>query len=244
MNNLQNFMKKALLCCLKRSRFLIFVTSFLFVNILLKMFLIDVCRISGDSMCPTLKDGDYVVLCKYYAGIRLPRNMFEVPWIGTLAYYFNVSEKIDSVLHKSKRENFKRIGGDVFSVRAGDLVAFNDPLSVNGCVVKRCVGLPGEPINQYIDKNSLMFTPFSVIPYKGMRTSCRTLGEKEKTLLRKHRAFEFDKKDSSFVAVNDCYIMLGDNRRYSLDSRSWGVVSKDLFLGKVIYVFPTFNGFK
>ncbi len=51
------------------------------------------------------------MLCKYYAGIRLPRNMFEVPWIGTLAYYFNVSEKIDSVLHKSKRENFKRIGG-------------------------------------------------------------------------------------------------------------------------------------
>lgn len=202
------------------------------------MFFVDIFCVSGDSMYPTLKNGDYVVLGKFYGGMRLPRNVYEIPWIGSIAYYLTEKEAVDSILEQSKNKKFERFAENFASLDSGDLVAFNNPLALNNCVVKRCVGMPGDSICWHIEDNSelRMLFPFSVVPYKGMKISEKSLHNEEKVLIKRNRAFRYDEKDSSYVAVDDCYIMLGDNRKSSIDSRHFGFISKDLILGKVVYV--------
>ena len=80
------------------------------VNVCLKMFVIDIFHVSGSSMNPTLQNGNYVVIYKCCNGIRLPRNVFEVPWIGTLAYYCTPNGYINQILDFSKDKMFNRLG--------------------------------------------------------------------------------------------------------------------------------------
>lgn len=239
MSNLQNYMKKLLLCCIKNSKYWMVLFLFLSLNIMLKMFFVDIFSVSGDSMYPILKNGDYVVLCKFYGGMRLPRNVYEIPWIGSALYYLSDKEAVNNALEESKKKNFLRFAENFASLKSGDLVAFNNPLALNNNVVKRCVGMPGDSICWHIEDNDelRMLSLFSVVPYKGMKISEKAFNYEEKELMNKNRAFRYDEKDSSYVAIDDCYIMLGDNKTFSIDSRHWGVISKDLVIGKVIYVF-------
>lgn len=78
------------------------IFSFVAFNIFLKLFIIDIHRIAGDSMYPTLKNGHYVFISKMAYGIRLPRNFFEIPWLGTAAYYCFSDNFIDKQLVKKK----------------------------------------------------------------------------------------------------------------------------------------------
>jgi signal peptidase I len=95
----------------------------------------------------------------------------------------------------------------------GEVVVFKYPLNVSKRLIKRVIGLPGETVEV---KDGKVFVEGHVLnesvyldPY--LLTSGNVtviLGEKE-------------------------YFVLGDNREFSFDSRSFGVVKQEFIIGKV-----------
>lgn len=94
-----------------------------------------------------------------------------------------------------------------------DVVVINSKglLSVD-YIVKRIVGLPGEKVdiidNLIYINDQLVYTPFD---YYGKYT-----------------------EDFSVTIPEGQYLVLGDNRSSSLDGRSFGLLEKDRFVGKVL----------
>lgn len=81
---------------------------FILLNILTKLFVIDVFRISGNSMSPTLEDGSHVAILKSYYGIRKPKSIYEIPWLGIIANYCVDRNYTDSILKETQLKTGKR----------------------------------------------------------------------------------------------------------------------------------------
>jgi len=83
-------------------------------------------------------------------------------------------------------------------------------------MIKRVVGLPGE----YVE-------------YKDNYVFINGVKYKEKFIDENIKTEDFSIKDIGYdVIPNDMYLVLGDNRENSLDSRSYGLVSKNQVIGK------------
>ncbi|HCM36536.1 MAG: signal peptidase I [Candidatus Wildermuthbacteria bacterium RIFCSPLOWO2_02_FULL_47_9c] len=103
----------------------------------------------------------------------------------------------------------------------GEVVVFKFPNDPSQRYIKRIVGLPGETVQ---------------------------VQEGQVTIFRGEEVLELD--ESSYVSSdtpgsvkitleNGEYFVMGDNRRSSSDSRSWGTLREDLIIGRVLFrVFP------
>ena len=97
----------------------------------------------------------------------------------------------------------------------GEIIVFNYPLDPRKDFVKRVVGLPGERVEVlagtvYVDGEALP----------------------EPYLERK------DRSDAPPLTLDEKeYYVIGDNRRNSNDSRSWGAVPEDNIVGRVWLVY-------
>jgi signal peptidase I len=49
--------------------------------------------------------------------------------------------------------------------------------------------------------------------------------------------YEFAKQGKPFTVPENSYFVMGDSRNQSLDSRYWGVVSRDLIVGRAMFVY-------
>ena len=103
--------------------------------------------------------------------------------------------------------------------RRGDVIVFRFPRDPSKDFVKRVIGLPGEVIELKDGKTFIDGMPLEE-PYLNAKNPSsqppRLIGEKE-------------------------YFVMGDNRRSSNDSRSWGPVPEENVLGKVWVVYWPFN---
>ncbi|MFH0929875.1 MAG: signal peptidase I [Candidatus Moraniibacteriota bacterium] len=116
-------------------------------------------------------------------------------------------------------------GSDLFTVKPfkelqrGDVVVFRYPKNPSIFYIKRIIGLPGEKIEISGDKvkifNSENPNGFVLDEGKYLSASVTTSGEINMNL-------------------NDEYFVMGDNRDYSSDSRSWGPVPEVDVMGKVV----------
>ena len=96
----------------------------------------------------------------------------------------------------------------------GDIVAFRYPKDESKSFVKRIVGLPGDRIESTSGAIAINGQP----------------------LAESYVAEENRSRDSwgPVMVPDGHYFVLGDNRRNSSDSRSWGMVRQDAIWGKVI----------
>ncbi len=97
----------------------------------------------------------------------------------------------------------------------GDVIVFNFPKNTKERFIKRVIGLPGETVD---------ITNGQVEIVKDGKTI--NLSEK---YLPSNIKTEPDREDN---LKTDEYFVMGDNRQYSYDSRSWGVVPKANIIGK------------
>jgi signal peptidase I len=108
-------------------------------------------------------------------------------------------------------------------------------MRVNLCMVKRVIGLPGDTIrlksyvasikprgaSDFVPEQQLIrqhYMPITASPAKGWSDALPLSGNGE-----------------DLVLGSDEYFVLGDNRPSSSDSRSWGPIGIERFIGKVVY---------
>ena len=144
-----------------------------------------------------------------------------------------VSSKALIVRGDSMLPNFAK--GDVVLVSRGtlkhdgparrDVVAVHDPGGSGKLYLKRVIGLPGEQVDLsdgllYIDDEQTSEPYLGGLPSSlGLSTTNWLLGEGK-------------------------YLVLGDSRSHSTDSRNFGPVSKDQIVGKAwLRVWPVRKGF-
>ena len=104
--------------------------------------------------------------------------------------------------------------------KRGDVVVFHSPQDQRVDFIKRIVGVPGDTLmiqggHVYLNGEKLAETyindPGKVLPGK------------------------FMKEGQSLKVPSDNYLVMGDNRLHSSDSREWGLVTKQGIVGRAFF---------
>jgi len=199
----------------------------------LRSFLVEPFKIPSGSMIPTLLVGDFIVVNKYTYGIRLP------------------------VINKKIVE--------MNSPQRGDVVVFRWPVDPSLDYIKRVVGLPGDKI-EYLNKRlTINGQPQAVKKTDDYKDRDRmivtpryleTLGTVEHAILIEDDAPPFVSQTTQFPFRENChynsegfsctvppgnYLVMGDNRDNSQDSRVWGFVPDGNLVGKAFFIWFNFS---
>ena len=102
----------------------------------------------------------------------------------------------------------------------GDVVVFHAPPPNNSDFIKRVIGLPGETI---MVKGGLVFINGKQLIEEYIPVTTLT---SEKSFLR---------EGVPYPIPAGYYMVFGDNRNYSSDSREWGPVAKKAIIGKAAF---------
>lgn len=131
--------------------------------------------VSGSSMAPNFRDGDYLI-------------------IDEISYYLRSPER-------------------------GEVVVFRAPPKPSLRYIKRIIGLPGDTVE--IKEGQITITPE---------------GEESFVLEEPYLSKEGVLRYSGRVELRDNeYFVLGDNRRYSSDSRTWGPLARKNIIGRALF---------
>lgn len=206
------------------SWFVEFLGSFfpiLIVIMLLRSFVIEPFRIPSASMEPTLYAGDMIAVKKWTYGLKLPL-------LGT-------------ELTEGR------------SPARGDIVVFKKPTDNRNFFIKRVVGVPGDKIT-YAGKQ--LFINDQPQTYKLVAEPSPETGNRIRALETiadndnpdvgtQHEVFflpfQTDGDEKSFTVPEGQYMMMGDNRDNSLDSRFWGFVPEENILGEASLIWMNLN---
>ena len=104
----------------------------------------------------------------------------------------------------------------------GEILIFNHPQNNKRLLIKRLIALPGETL---ILINGKVYINGSELSEPYLQPIIQTFGMK--TI----------KDEVEYKVPEDSYILLGDNREQSADSREFGPVNKSLIVGRAFLVF-------
>lgn len=116
----------------------------------------------------------------------------------------------------------------------GDVIVHKSPEDANVQFIKRIIGLPGE---------KLKISNSEVIIYNdehpdGLRLEEKYLGNRTTTTGGNYIP------DGEVITIpDDNYVVMGDNRNFSYDSRMWGLLDKDKIIGKAFFIYWPLNEF-
>ena len=178
----------------------------LVVAFVLRSFVFEPVVVDGDSMYPTLHHGEIMYVSKTSYGT----SFFGIPFTG-IGNYFTVGgnpERFDVVVcHFPDRLDSK----------TGARINF----------VKRVIGLPGDRVQI---KDGYLYV-------NGVKYEEKFLHER---MLSDWPNYQFSVKystttDGSYIVPEGHYLVMGDNRNSSNDSRSWAVgpIPRDMIVGRV-----------
>ncbi|MDR0401764.1 MAG: signal peptidase I [Endomicrobium sp.] len=186
---------------------------------IIMFFFVQAFKIPSGSMRNTLIEGDYIFVNKFAYGFHIP--------------FFN---------------NFKRFvifnGSDV---RRGDLIVFKSPYEPEKHYIKRCVAIAGDNVsiknkNLFIngvpvDSSYAIFNDTDI--FKKINLFDNNI-EKYQKYWEQGRFVSISSVRDNFgpvVVPNNHYMMLGDNRDFSFDSRFWGPLNDKYIKGKVFLLY-------
>lgn len=205
-----------------------------------RSFIAEPFKIPSGSMIPTLEVGDFILVNKFTYGIRLP-----------------VANKKIVELNQPKR---------------GDVMVFRYPEDQSLDYIKRVIGLPGDEV-AYINKRLIVNgKPIPTAPEGSFEVTEHGLNYQHYDRLREkmgdtqhaiivnpdtaplHLAgvSQFPQRDQCRYNEQGftCrvppghFLMLGDNRDNSKDSRYWGFVPEENIVGKAFFIWWNFGEFK
>ncbi len=185
------------------------------VVVLIRAFIFQPYRVPTGSLEPTVIPGDLIFVTQFNYGLKLPL------WDKTLI--------------------------PVDNPQRGQIALFRWPVNPKLTFVKRVIGVPGDHIS-YTNK---------VFTINGKPAQQRYLGEFNEVLAsgktRKVKQYQEDlagvkhnilinpnapaQNFKELVVPRGVYFMVGDNRDDSDDSRSWGFVPREYFIGRALFVW-------
>lgn len=186
-------------------------------------------RIPSGSMIPTLMIGDFILVNKMAYGFKLPFSDLAIGSINWDPIY---------LFGRSTPER-------------GDVIVFKYPQDPATNYIKRLIGLPGDEIEI---RNKIIYVNGVEIKTKKIAA-----GPLMADMDDKFRAYNLDFYDASTgdhqhiiqfdadnlyqndfgpkVVPEGHYFVMGDNRDFSADSRSWGFVPEQNVKGKALLVW-------
>lgn len=188
--------------------------------ILIRFFVGEIRWIPSGSMHPTLIEGDRIVVERY-------SRFFTTPKRGDIMIFYPPSTK----LTRKPLQLFSRLTG--FWCKD---IAY----------IKRVVGMPNDKIEIKQEKDGSAYVYINDKKYKeGYIKSVYEYPpcpdkNASKFLLASNQVM----KCGPFYLDKDSYFMMGDNRGNSQDSRYWGTLKKDRFVGRAVVVFWPLNRMK
>ncbi len=189
------------------------------IAIVIRSFIIAPFKIPSSSMVPTLEVGDYLFVSRYDYGFRIPLTDIQI---------------------LPRRAN------------RGDVVVFDYPGDRSIDYIKRIVGLPGDEI---VYKDNKLYVNGKEMPlhHVGKRAYFLGDGSVDVSELYNERLFDvmhqvlrkdYSIKDGAWKVPEGHYMVLGDNRNNSRDSRFWGFVPQSYLVGKAEVVWWSWDGAK
>jgi len=163
------------------------------------------------SMKPTIKEGDRIIVNKMAYDLRLPFSQISL---------LNTGEP-----------------------QRGEIVVFESK-AANNRLIKRMIGLPGDVIAM---KNEKLFINGKPVSYQITQQNTQQLFATEQVDAINHRV-RIDKSESDQLSYfgpitvpQGHYLVLGDNRRNSADSRVYGFVPRHELKGKATAIAFSLN---
>src|SRR5688572_22227861 len=223
------------------------------IVLIVRAFIFEPFRIPSDSMMPTLLDGDFIVVNKYAYGLRLP--VLNEKFINTGA-----PQRGDVVVFRhppNPSVNYiKRLvglPGDRVEVRDDQLIINGQPVTqedkgkfTDGCYVG--LRLTQERLGEHEHQVMSCHSPDGLLPAR--RFSFSGNADPLPACDRKQIARDIggwiceevpgarDRGDYAFdVVPPGHYLMIGDNRDNSEDSRAWGLVPDKNLVGRATRIW-------
>jgi len=207
----------------------------LILYLVVSRFLASSYKIESVSMEPALRPADRVIVSVLSFGARVPFTgtwlpgtelpargdlvVVQPPFTGEPSLIARILEPLASFLTLQK----VTLHRDIYGSR------------VNGYMVKRLVGMPGDTVR--LASFALFVKPrggSSFLPEQQIvpvRYEIRTAQDAQGW----SSTFPFSGNTQEITLGDNQYFLLGDNRTESSDSRSWGPLTRDRIIGKVIY---------
>ena len=178
--------------------------------IIIRFFIAELRWIPSGSMKPTLVEGDRIVVEKLtkYPNIINEHAFENTPQRGDIMIFYPPFVKLST----NPISVFKRLTG--FFCKD---VAY----------IKRVVGLPGEKLEIKQNSNGA---------YK-VYINDKPLEEDYIMSEYDYHKCKSDMHCGPLIIPENNYFMMGDNRGNSLDSRFWGTLPKERFIGRAVFLF-------
>lgn len=106
--------------------------------------------------------------------------------------------------------------------KRGDVIVFKAPVGEGDEFIKRIIGLPGEKVTL---KDNHIFINDKLLSEKYLDENLKTSGG------------YFLGEGATILVPDGKYLVLGDNRPHSSDSRSWGVIEKKVITGRAWLIY-------
>ena len=187
--------------------------------LVLRSFVYEPFRIPSDSMMPTLVQGDFIFVNKWQYGLRLPVLNWKVVSVG--------------------------------DPQRGDVMVFRKPTEPSVVFIKRLVGMPGDTVRVTTTQVFINGQPMPVEPgefYRGPKEEQYPFTVVGQETLGDHRhMLMFDPSrpatQGEWRVPEGHYLMMGDNRNTSRDSRfpEVGFIPADNIIGKAVAIWLSFN---
>ncbi|WP_049620917.1 signal peptidase I [Frateuria defendens] len=230
------------------------------VVLVLRSFVAEPFRIPSGSMMPTLDVGDFILVNKFAYGLRLPAFNNKFLDLGE-------PKRGDVVVFRFPGY-WCEDGGKL--VRSGDQSCMDPHAPVpNQNWIKRVIGLPGDTIESHGDELLINGKPVQadeVGPYEGdpRRDESKLMIDYGATVWNEHLIREDGQVVNHLTArmsaystpfplpnakvpskvPSGCYIVMGDNRYNSTDSRWWGCLPEQNLAGKAFLIWLNFYSLK
>ena len=223
------------------------------VVLLLRSFVAEPFRIPSGSMMPTLDVGDFILVNKFAYGLRMPAFNNKLVDLGEPQRGDVVVFRFPGYLCQD--------GGRL--VRSGDM-SCNDPQAPVPAQnwIKRVIGLPGDSIEvrgAELWVNGQRVTADEIGPYVGnpQRSVDQIMLNMGATVWTEHlgKVNHMIARMPAYTTPNSipndrvpskvppgCYLVMGDNRYDSLDSRWWGCMPEQNLAGKAFLIWMSWKG--